>query len=98
MLGRTYLSRSPAFYHEGEIIYFLSMLVNNKMISALIVTLTGTFTPQRTHPSRICHSLRRWSDPEGAVVAAWHSQSWFLNFFTVDGEKSRPEEVGEGSE
>ena len=27
--------------------------------------------------------MRKWSNPEGAVVAAWHSQTWFLNFFTV---------------
>ena len=32
------------------------------------------------------HDLSRmqsWANPDGAVVSAWHSQSWFLNFFTV---------------
>ena len=29
--------------------------------------------------------LRSWANPVGAVVAAWHSQTWFLDFFTVDG-------------
>ena len=27
--------------------------------------------------------IKSWANPEGAVVAAWHSQTWFLNFFTV---------------
>lgn len=28
--------------------------------------------------------IKTWADPKGAVVAAWHSQTWFLNFFTVE--------------
>jgi hypothetical protein len=34
--------------------------------------------------------IKTWANPEGAVVAAWHSQTWFLNFFTVS--SSDPEE------
>lgn len=29
--------------------------------------------------------IKKWANPEGAVVAAWHSQTWFLDFFTVSG-------------
>ena len=29
--------------------------------------------------------IKNWGNPVGAVVAAWHSQTWFLNFFTVSG-------------
>ena len=36
--------------------------------------------------------IKSWANPEGAVVAAWHSQTWFLNFFTV---KSADPESGQ---
>ena len=30
--------------------------------------------------------ITRWANATGAVVAAWHSQTWFLNFFTVSSD------------
>ncbi len=47
----------------------------------LPVGMTLNFSARMRGPD--LNRIRRWNNPEGAVVAAWHSQSWFLNFFTV---------------
>jgi hypothetical protein len=53
----------------------------------LPVGMSINFTKSRLNKTEfVRHDLSRvqsWSNPEGAVIAAWHSQSWFLNFFTV---------------
>ena len=47
----------------------------------LPVGITINFTA--THRGHDLERFKQWQNPEGAVIAAWHSQSWFLNFFTV---------------
>ena len=52
----------------------------------------GDINPGSHQISGNRHDLSRiksWANPEGAVVAAWHSQTWFLNFFTVDAARVR---------